>query len=143
MNAPPLTEDAAREACRKAEGLLSLAPRKQSDADLIQQAIGLYRTVLEQDFELADPYLGLAYLAFSAGDHAKAEALLVSAQTAEPADLRVEMLRQRFAKAASGADDPLPELSAVTRLRAPQKPAAPLKQLKPPDDEPFSLKVTL
>ncbi|MEZ0367810.1 MAG: peptidoglycan-binding protein [Candidatus Sericytochromatia bacterium] len=91
--------------CQQAEELLALAQQHQSNPGLIKQAIDLYIEVMSmEDVELAEPYLGIAYLAFSAGDLEKTWVLLNTAQQIDPANIRVSQLRHRIeAAAARGA----------------------------------------
>lgn len=94
-----MNEQTARAKCLQADRLLEKARATGSDKPLILRAMSLYQEVVEQAEPLAEPYLGLAYLAFSAGKKSDALALLHQAQSIEPAHLRVLTLLHRIEKA--------------------------------------------
>lgn len=90
----------ARQKCVQAELLLNQARFKNSDQQLIHQAIELYEDVLAMPgVNIADPYLGMAYLVFSAGQKENALALLNTARKLEPANMRVTQMISRLEKA--------------------------------------------
>lgn len=93
-----MNEQTARAKCLQADRLLEKARAAGSDKTLILKAMSLYQEVVEQAEPLAEPYLGLAYLAFSAGQKSDALALLHQAQSIEPAHLRVLTLLHRIEK---------------------------------------------
>ncbi|MBF2054775.1 MAG: peptidoglycan-binding protein [Candidatus Sericytochromatia bacterium] len=89
----------ARQKCAEAELWLEKARQPQQRRNAIQRALALYRDVLQMpDIQLADPYLGLAWLAFSSGQPEQARAALNTAEAIDPGNLRVAQLRFRLEK---------------------------------------------
>lgn len=92
-------ETEARQKCAQAELWLAKARQPRQRRQAIQRALALYREVLQMpDVQLADPYLGLAWLAFSSGQPEQAQAALNTAEALEPGNLRVAQLRLRLEK---------------------------------------------
>lgn len=82
--------------CLKADRLLQQAKAKNDNA-LIIQALKLYQEVLaEPAIHVAEPYCGLAYVAFSNGQKEEALALLNQALALEPMHLRAKTLLSRM-----------------------------------------------
>ncbi|MEZ0371623.1 MAG: tetratricopeptide repeat protein [Candidatus Sericytochromatia bacterium] len=92
-------EDQARALCAQAEDCLRRARKLEDQIPLVRQALDLYRQALELDAELPDPWLGLAYLIFSAGQKDRALAILKSAQKTFPGDRRLIQLQLRLQRA--------------------------------------------
>lgn len=114
-----MSEQSAKAKCLRADRLLQRARAANSDKNLIMEAMQLYQEALaETGAQLAEPYLGLAYIAYSAGQKADALALLYQAQTLEPTNLRVQTLLLRMEKATPVATaSATPALQPIRSLR--------------------------
>lgn len=107
----------ARAMCAQAEEYLKQARQQVQNGTLISQAIDLYQEVLAmEEVQIADPYLGIALLAFSQGDKAKAMGLMLTAKRLSPMNMRVNTLMQRLEKALVPA--PPQQLHRVNAIRA-------------------------
>ncbi len=110
----------AKKKSKQANALLNRAHQRESNAVLIVKAIEIYQEVIQSGVELADPYLGIAWLAFSAGQHDQAMSLLLTAQEIEPSNLDVMRMQQRFEnmKSTLQPDIPPPHETEVSSLRS-------------------------
>lgn len=118
-----MSRQLAKQKCQQADSLLALARKKDSDRQLIAQAIDLYQEVIQMtDIKMADPYVGIAYLMFSAGHVERAKAMLFTAQEIEPMNMKVNLMLQRIEKAVSRGVlpeyFPLPPLSHTLRIKS-------------------------
>lgn len=86
----------AKQKSEQANALLNQALQQSSNTELIGEAIAIYQQVIQSDIKLAAPYLGIAWLAFSAGQYQHARVLLQTALELEPGNLDVVRLQQRF-----------------------------------------------
>lgn len=116
-----MSRQLAKEKCQQADSLLVMARKNNSDRQMIIQAIELYQDVIGmKEVKIADPYVGIAYLAFSTGDVERARGMLYTAQGIEPMNMKVNLMLQRIEKAVSrGAVPdyiPLPSLAHTERL---------------------------
>lgn len=115
--------------CVEAEVYLSLARYDNDRKDYIVAALDLYQEVLAMtDVEIAQPYIGLAYLAFSTGRPEEALGLLNTAQDIEPANLNIVRLRTEIEKALQSGSSALEvepqNLNRIERIQDTNTPAA-------------------
>lgn len=90
-------QKSALKKCLEAENLIKTAKKKQNDPHLILQAMDIYQEVLEIDnLQLAEPFVGIAYLMFSVGKVIPALNILQSALELEPQNKRVKHLYQQI-----------------------------------------------
>lgn len=124
----------AKAKCHQADMLLKQAQQKTLPRErrpLILAACELYQQVLTQaEEDLADPYIGLAYLIFSTGDKPQALELLETAMEISPYDLRAQKVYQQLKQAEPTLAEPEskpPAIGSIKSLRrgpAPNPPAA-------------------
>lgn len=128
-----MSVELAKQKCRQADDLLVAARQASSDHEMIRQAVGLYQEVLRMnEVHIADPYLGTAYLAFSAGDAEKALSLLLTAQQVEPANRKTALMQQRIERAISNGSvpplRPMPQQAEEPTATAPAETAVPWEE---------------
>lgn len=98
--------EALLEKCRQA-GLLLQEARKRNSQRLVKQALELYIQVIEAgEPDFVEPYLGLAYISFCAGQDHQAFGLLQRARELAPASLEVERMWLQMQMAAKTPFDP-------------------------------------
>lgn len=87
----------AGEKCRKADQCIMKAKNSGGrDKELVKQALKLYEESIELYSKQAQPYIGIAYIAYSAGNIEYAIGLLNKAREIEPSNSNVKEMLELF-----------------------------------------------
>ena len=79
----------AKEKCLQADSLMHKALKSENNSPLVQKALDLYTEASKLAPRMVDPYLGIAYIAYSLGDLNQAIGLLNKANKLEPNESRI------------------------------------------------------
>ncbi len=93
----------AQSLCQQARVCLLESHQIEENGTLLAEAGTLYLQAVHQDPTLAEPYLGLAMISYSAGQQPQALALLRQAQELEPYNLKAQQMLRRMQKQAAPA----------------------------------------
>lgn len=121
--------------CAQARQFLKSARAMKSSKSLVMKAVELYRSVLE-DFgqELAEPYWGMAYIAYAGGRPDIALAFLRAGLQLEPGHARMRQLLPRAVKASAQREERLQaQAEAQARQAETQATAAAQSEGPPPN----------
>lgn len=89
----------ALEKCNEADQyLLSNTKKENPNLDEIKKALILYQEAAQEDSNLIQPYLGIAYIAQSSGDFKLAIGLLNKAYQLQPSNIKVKEMLDGFKK---------------------------------------------
>lgn len=99
--------------CAQARQFLKSAKAMKGSKSLVMKAVDLYRSVLEEfGQDLAEPYWGLAYIAYAGGRPDIAQAFLRSGLQLEPGHAKMRQLLPRAVKASAQREERLKALAA-------------------------------
>lgn len=123
--------------CAQARQFLKSAKAMKSSKSLVMKALELYRSVLEEfGQDLAEPYWGMAYIAYAGGRPDIATAFLKAGLQLEPGHARMRQLLPRAVKASAQREE---RLQAQAEAQARQAEAQATAEAEPEGPPPNQL----
>lgn len=108
---------------KEAQKSLSLA-LDTDNSIWVQETLLIYQQILDMNLEIAEPYLGIAFLTLCAQDYPMVERLLASAERIDPGSLMLHQLKhylatERQKTAYDVTDSTPPMIEEIKRLKTP------------------------